>query len=75
MIEKRDAYTCESCGVAYAVLSDEEEGAAAAAAVDVECPHCGRKRTVWVPRGVEDDLVVEPVLDEADAEAEEGAGD
>jgi len=71
MERKWDPHTCTGCGAAFEVGYDEGVEDGPDALVDVSCPACGRAKPISIPEGAAADLVVE----EAEADADEGEGD
>jgi len=70
---KRDPHQCAACGARFDVAYfDDRRGSRniGASLVEVRCPTCGKPRSVSLPMGAENTLLVE--LDEA--EADEGGG-
>ena len=66
-----DPHTCGGCAAAFEVGYDEDLEGSVLVTVQVACPECGKLKSVPVPEGAEDDLLIELASDEAD----EGAGD
>lgn len=70
---KREPHRCAACGIRFSVTYfDDRRGSrdVGAGLVEVPCPACGRARSVALPVGAEQTLVVE--VDETDAD--EGGG-
>jgi hypothetical protein len=72
MSERWEPHTCQGCGgrfeIGYRPYEAERRGPVEAAAT---CPHCGRSKTVGLPRGFEAAFLVRAADDE---DNEEGGG-
>ncbi|HEY3119427.1 MAG TPA: hypothetical protein VGL15_02310 [Vicinamibacteria bacterium] len=73
---KRAPHLCGACGSRFEVcyFDDRQDDMQepTGSLIEVHCPHCGKPKTVSVPRGAERTVLIEPV--DEDAEADEGGG-
>jgi hypothetical protein len=70
---KRDPHQCGACGVRFEVAYfDDRRGSRSAMSslVEVACPACGKPKSVTLPMGAENTLLVES----DEAEPDEGGG-
>jgi hypothetical protein len=70
---KRDPHTCAGCGGRFDVTYLDDRADSVPTLHDVDCPRCGRGKSITLPLAAERTLQIE--IDDAEVQADEGAGD